>query len=249
MVRHLQQIDLRQPPGQEQRVDVILDVAGQQETSTAELPQQHDRRVVHAPVVRCAGIQLGRSRSARVRPENPQRGVIQADRTAGRQPSALEPVGGQPGQPRTKRRARTRHARIEGPAHAVALQHRGQAGNMIVVGVGQDDRVQAPVPGRDVAVQFGDERGAVGAAVHQDPTAAIALDQDRVALPHVQHDDMDAAVGPGGDDAAAQGDRERTAHDGPAPGGAARSAARAGPFRGAMARAGRKPAALRRSRH
>jgi hypothetical protein len=50
----LQQVDAWQSAGQEQRVDPLLDIAGQQEAPSPDLPEQHDRDVVDggAPVAR-----------------------------------------------------------------------------------------------------------------------------------------------------------------------------------------------------
>ena len=58
---------------------------------------------------------------------------------------------------------------------------------MVLVRVRQDDRVDPPVPRRDPLVEDDEEPVRVGAAVDEEPAAARALDEDRVALPDIEH--------------------------------------------------------------
>ena len=46
VMRHLEQVDLRQALGQERWIDALLDVAHQEHPSRADVAQQHDRDVV-----------------------------------------------------------------------------------------------------------------------------------------------------------------------------------------------------------
>jgi hypothetical protein len=48
VVGDLQEVDLRQALRQELRIDVLLDVAGQEEASVADRPEEDDRDVVDA---------------------------------------------------------------------------------------------------------------------------------------------------------------------------------------------------------
>ena len=65
---------------------------------------------------------------------------------------------------------------------------------MILVRVGQHEEVDPPIPGRDVRVEGDEEAIRIGAAVDEHPRAAVRVDEDRVALPDVEHRDPDPAV-------------------------------------------------------
>lgn len=204
MVGYLEHVHPGQAARHEQRIHVVLDVAGEQEAAAGELAQEDDRAVVDLAI-------LGRSSSARrggvgVGPQDAERGPVEADAVPGGKAPGLQAVGVESLPPGLIGRGFEGQTRLEDTAHAVAVERLHQAGDVIVVGVSQDDRVQAPIPGRDVAVQGGRERLPVRPAVHQDAPAAIALDEDGVALPYVEDDDVDAAVGAGGDDAAGEDD-------------------------------------------
>jgi hypothetical protein len=195
VVGHLEHVHPGQAARQEQRIHVVLDVAGEQEAAACELAQEDDRAVVDPAVV--GGLHKARRRGVGVGPQDAKRGPVEADAVPGGKPPGLQAMGVEGLLPGLVGRAGERQARLEDTVHAVAVERLHQAGDMIVVGVGQDDGVQAPIPGRDVAVQGGHERRPVWPAVHQDAPAAIALDEDGIALPYVEDDDVDAAVGAG----------------------------------------------------
>jgi hypothetical protein len=65
---------------------------------------------------------------------------------------------------------------------------------VILVRVGEDHQVDPTIPGRNVRIELDEQPIRVGPAVHQQAAAAVALDQDRVALPDIEHGQMDAAV-------------------------------------------------------
>ena len=88
---------------------------------------------------------------------------------------------------------------------------------MVVMRVRQDDRVQAPVPRRNVSIQGGHEEVRVRAPVHQDPAAAVALEEYRVALADVQNDHVDAPVRPGRHYRSGCRDDEDRPHQRPSP--------------------------------
>jgi hypothetical protein len=203
VVSHLEQVHPRQAARQEQRIHVVLDVAGEQEAAVGELAQEDDRAVVDLAV-------LGRSskawRDVGVGPQDAERGRVEADAVPGGEAPGLQAMSVEGVLPGLVGGAVERKARLEDTAHAVAVERLHQAGDVIVMGVGQDDSVQAPIPGRNVAVQGGREHRPVRPAVHKDAAPTIALDEDRVALPHVEDDDVDTAVGPGGDDATGEDD-------------------------------------------
>ena len=92
-------------------------------------------------------------------------------------------------------RSRPVHAGFEHPPNPVPLQHPHQARDVILVGMGQHDDVDPPVPGRDALVQGHQEAVRVRPAIDQHARTAPALDQDRVALPHVEHHEPRRAPG------------------------------------------------------
>jgi hypothetical protein len=65
---------------------------------------------------------------------------------------------------------------------------------VILVRVGEDHQVDPTIPGRNVRIELDEQPIRVGPAVHQQTAAAVALDQNRVALPDIEHGQMDAAV-------------------------------------------------------
>jgi len=71
----------------------------------------------------------------------------------------------------------------------VALEEQGESGDVILVWVRQDQGVDASVPRRDAAVEGDEQAVGVRTAVDQQPTAARALDKDRVALSDIEDRD------------------------------------------------------------
>ena len=66
MVGDLQELDRGQPTREEARVDLLLDVTGQEEPMAVDLPEEHDRDVVdaRAPVGRPFGDRSGIDRKS-----------------------------------------------------------------------------------------------------------------------------------------------------------------------------------------
>jgi hypothetical protein len=89
VVRDLEHVDRRQAAGEQDRVHVVLGVAGQEEAPVPVLAQQHDRAVVGLAIVGCPGIELGRSKRAVVGPEDAQAAIVEAEEVAAAQPSGL----------------------------------------------------------------------------------------------------------------------------------------------------------------
>ena len=114
---------------------------------------------------------------------------------------------------------------------------------MVLVGMGQDDEVDPPVPRRHVGVEGDEEAVGVRAAVDEHPRATIAVDEDRIALADVEDGDPQPAVGPGrGDrDHRHERDRQTGGHEADRP----RRHGQAVPQRG---RAFRRPRPRRRRR-
>ena len=60
---------------------------------------------------------------------------------------------------------------------------------MVLVRVREHHDVDATIPGRQDGVELGEDAVRVGPAVDEHPRAVAALDEDCVALAHVEHDD------------------------------------------------------------
>jgi hypothetical protein len=61
--------------------------------------------------------------------------------------------------------------------------------------MGQDQRVDPPVPGRESLVERDDDAIRIGSTIDEEPAATRALDQNGVALPDVEDRDPGPAVG------------------------------------------------------
>jgi hypothetical protein len=81
VVRHLEEVDGGQAAGQQDRIDLLLDVAGQQEPPGPDLPEEHDRDVVDG---RAAIARVLRN-LPRIRPQDGQLDVIDRELVPGRQ--------------------------------------------------------------------------------------------------------------------------------------------------------------------
>ena len=75
---------------------------------------------------------------------------------------------------------------LEDPADAIALEEQGEPGDVVLVRMGQDDRVDPPVPRRDPLVERDEQPVRIRPAVDQQSAAARALDEDRVALADIE---------------------------------------------------------------
>ena len=130
-----------------------------------------------------------------------------------RSPAASPSRIGAPGraeasEPRGVAGARSAHPGLEDAADAVALEQECQAGDVILVRVAQDDRVDPAVPRRDPAIEGHEQAIRIRSAVDEEPAAPGAFDEDRVALPDVEDRDPGAGAGCRGDHGT--GDEQRT---------------------------------------
>ncbi|HEY6012856.1 MAG TPA: hypothetical protein VIU37_02580 [Candidatus Limnocylindrales bacterium] len=202
---NLEQVDARQALGEEARVDRLLDIAHQQEAARPGLSEQDHRHVVDA------GAAVGRFRRdlAPDRPQDPQGDLVDLQPIAARDDAVDRCRGsGQPGEPGCVTGPGADHARFEDAADAIPIEQHRQAGDVILVGVAEDQRVDPPIPGRDVAVERHQQAVRIGAAVDQQPSAAGALHEDAVALADVEDRDPWVRCGPSDDDATDDGDRD-----------------------------------------
>jgi len=183
VMRHFQQVDAWQPLGQERRVDAFLDIAHQQEPAGPDSTEKDDRHVVDArPAVGRRDRHL-----AADRPEDPQVDLVHRQAVTGRDREPDRCGGrGEFSQPGRITGAGAAHPGFEHPADVVALEEQGESGDVILVWVRQDQGVDASVPRRDAAVERDEEPVGIGTSVDQQPTAARALDEDRVALSDIE---------------------------------------------------------------
>jgi hypothetical protein len=202
---HLQQVDMGQAAGHQDRVDLLLDVAGQQEALPTEGPEEDDRDVVD----RCPAIGRVACHGPSIGPQDPQVDRVELESIPGREQLGRSSLEGQAGTKRVIRRPRSDHARLEDPPDAVALDEARQAARVILVGVAQDQDIDPPVPRGNPGIELEDQAIRVRAAVDQHPAAAVALDEDGVALPHVEDGDVDSAIRPGSDADHRDGQGER----------------------------------------
>ena len=112
-------------------------------------------------------------------------------------------------------RPRAQHARLEDRAHAVALEEGREAADVVLVRMGQHQQVHAPVPRRQARVEERQQAVGIRPPVDQQAGAAVALDEDRVALAHIQDRRAHPAVGASrGDQHAGRGRHDRQGQDG-----------------------------------
>ncbi len=169
MVGDLQQVDPRQVGADEPRVDGLLDIAGQEEPARADGPEQHDRHVVDP---RAAVGRLGRHLSPD-RPQDAQVDLIDGESVArGDRPAPGSPGRSQRLDPCRVAGTAPAHPGLEHAPDAVAREQQGQARDVVLVRMGQDDDVDPPVPRRQSLVERHEEPVGIGPAVDQEAAAA-----------------------------------------------------------------------------
>ena len=90
--------------------------------------------------------------------------------------------------------SRSAHARLVDPADPVPVEEERHPGDVVLVRMGQDEDVDPAVPRRQPAIELDEQPVRIGAAVDEHPSAAAALDEDRVALADVEDRDPGGAV-------------------------------------------------------
>jgi hypothetical protein len=187
---HLEQVDVGEPARDQDRVDALLRIAGEQEPLAAIRAEEDDRDVVDARP------SVGRSARNRrpVRPEHAERDVVEREPVARRKQLAAQAPPCQRGQERRVAGTGTRHPRLHEPSDPVSLDQQRETGDVVFVRVREHDEVDPAVPRRDPRVEGHEEPIRVRSAVHEQPATPRGLDKDRVALADVERDDVDAAV-------------------------------------------------------
>jgi hypothetical protein len=181
----LQEVDLRQPAREELGIDLLLDVAGQEKPSPADLAEEHDRNVVD----RAAAVGRAERHAPRVGPEHAKSDVVERQPVARRERSVRRPTVGKERGHGCVARPRANHARLVDPADPIAAQEDGETRRVVLVRMGEDEGIDPMIPGGEALIEGDQEAARVRPAVDEHPTAAAAFDEDRVALADVEHDD------------------------------------------------------------
>jgi hypothetical protein len=195
VVGDLQQVDARRAGAQHLVIDVLLEVAHQQEPVRFGLAEEHDREVVDglALVERCGG-DIGPGR-----PEDAQPDAVEPEAVARGEPSPRRHAVGELRQPPVVPGARPRQARLVHRADPVAVEQQPEPRDVVLVWVRQDDDVDPSVPRRQALVERDEQAARIRPAVDEHPATMAAVDEDRVALPDVQDHDVRHAAGSVGD--------------------------------------------------
>ena len=92
--------------------------------------------------------------------------------------------------PRLPARPRPMHPGLEHPADGVAREQGGEPRHVILVRMRQDDHVEAAIPCRDVLIEGDEQPVGIRPAIDEQPAPARRLQQDRVALPDIEHREL-----------------------------------------------------------
>jgi len=191
VVGDLQHVDPREPALHERRIEVLLEIAHQQESARARLAEEHDRGVVDGLAIR----RRSRGDGAGVGPQDSKADAVERQPVAGDEPASRRPAGGEEARPRVVGGSLAREPGLVDAPDAVLLQHGDQPRRMVLVGVRQHEDVDPAVPGRQPLVQVLQQPVRVGAAIDDEAPAGAALDEDRVALTDVEDHEPRDVVG------------------------------------------------------
>jgi len=209
VVGDLEEVHPREAGGEQLRIDRLLDIAHQQEPPSADLPGKHHGDVVDAR----AAVRWLRRHSIADGPQHPKADLVDGESVTRRDAGPDGSVTArQLSKPRGIARPGATHARLHHPPHVIPLEQQGQAGNVVLVRVRQDDRVDPAVPWWDPLIERDQEAIGIRPTVDQQPPAPRSLDEDRITLPDVEdrhpHDGGRASH----DHAARDGDRGDQGH-------------------------------------
>lgn len=163
VVRDLQHVGVAKASPQQDRVDLLLGIAHEQEAPLADRQLENDRNVVD----RLAALWRRTGHAARVRPENPEPPVVDGEPVAGPQPPGMgAALGEYPGQ-RHVARTGARHPRLHEATDPVPRQEPEEPRRVVLVRMGQYHQVDPSVPGRQPPVEQRDKSVRIGATVDQ----------------------------------------------------------------------------------
>jgi len=191
VVADLEEIDgTDQPASAEQCLDRRLGIAAQERGEGPAAQQRHDRCIVDVArrqgrgPVGCGGKEQAETRR-----------TVEPDRLPGHGGHESRPTF-RPGSLEEARvaRIRVRAGRVDDQSDAIALKHCGQAADMVLVGMGEDDDIDGPLPPRKRLAEPLQEKVGIGTSVDERDRARRRLDEDRVALPDVEDGQVQLAV-------------------------------------------------------
>jgi hypothetical protein len=204
VMRHLQDVPATRPDaqhGEQVVVAVLLEVSGQEGPLPPEAERQHDGGVVHGAPDRW---RHGRQ-DLQWWPQHVDPRGAEAEGVALREADTrhAEAFGGRTKRPRPC--AISGHAGLGDAPHAIARHECPEAAGMVLVRVREQDEVDAAVPDGDPLIEPAHEQVGVGAPIHQDPSTASGLEQDRVTLADVEDGDAQLRRRTGDEDEAEDG--------------------------------------------
>jgi len=181
MVADLQEVDRRQrAPREEGRLDGSLGVAGEKRGEPAVTQEEDEGAVVDVAL---------RERRCRIRGRRvdhlDRRGAVEDDRLAGNRGAHREPAIGCIGQQAVVRGILESDPGVEQPANLEAVEDVDEPGDVVLVGMAEDQEVDAPRPERQVGAEPPERELRVRPPVDQHGGAGRGLDQDRIALADV----------------------------------------------------------------
>ncbi len=207
MVGDLEEIDARQAAPHDDRVDALPDVAREEEAPPVRLPEEDDRDVVHPrPVVR----RIDRDRPA-VRPEDTEADLVEPERVAREEPFRAEAPGRERCLPGGIPGSAAGHPGLGNAPDCIPFEEEREARHVVLVGVGQHDKIEPPVPRREPRVERHQEAVRIRTAVDEEAAAPPRLHEDRIPLADVEDDDVRPPVRPGrgGDEERPEGEGDR----------------------------------------
>jgi hypothetical protein len=183
-------------------VDRLFDVAREEQAASSKAYVQHGRHVVD-PGARIRGLW---GHAATLRPQQLERGVVQAQDVAG---GEAAPIEGQPIERLVEggvSGTRTAHPDLGHGVYPVPLEEEREPSHVVLVWMGQHEQVDPPVPTGQLRVECHEKAVGIRSAIDEHPAPSIALDEDGVALSDVEHGHAQAPIRPGAG-------RERRADD------------------------------------
>jgi hypothetical protein len=178
----LQDLDLREAAREQGRVDLLLDVAGEEEAMAADRTQEDDRDVVDPrPTV-------GRALrdTTGVGPQHLELDVVDAETISSHEDSPADPAGRERGVEGRVPGSRPDHPGLEHLPDAVSIEDADESGGVVLVGMAEDDDIDPPIPRREMLIEGHEDAAGIRPTVDQEPAAAAALEEDRVALSDVE---------------------------------------------------------------
>jgi hypothetical protein len=194
VVPDLQHDDRRQqPPIDQDRFDGCLRVAGEQ-CSESAVPDDHDHRSVVDVALRQGrrGIGIGRV------DDLDRCGRVEVEVLAGPRERDGDRRRGGIGQQAVVGGILEGDARVQHGGDVEPMEDVQQAGDVVLVRVSQDEQVDPTFEERKVGAQPAQREVRVRPAVDQHRGAGRGLDEDRVALPDVEHGHVQTPIGPRG---------------------------------------------------